>query len=353
MDWVVLEVECPRVDSVKEAFSKCNKLDGVIVVLDEDPSAVFQLISDLVNQYSRLAVIAVSSRTDLLVQAHRRGARSLLELPISLEDLSVALRNLASGISLQRPPRGQVIAMLPSRGGIGTTSIAVNLGAVLAAEPHNQVVLIDLDLTTGAADIALDLVPIRRLTDVAPNVDQMDFLSLRSALAKHDSGLFLLAKPNTIRDVDSLDPTQVQRVITLLRIASTHVILDLSKGWNATDLLAMQVANVILLIVQPELASIRNAHDMLVVLEEEGLTERVRLVLNRVGGEFGGDAIGIKRVEDVLGRPINWQLPEDMKAMNGAWNAGAPLVQFAPKSKIHQAIHALAGELAVKAERRR
>jgi len=344
MDWVLLDTECTHYDSAAGIIAE-SKPDGVLIALDDEPAAAMQLVAKLTQMYSRLPLIVLSSRPDRLVQAHRRGARSLLDYPVQLEDLSVALRNLSQGNSLHRPPKGLVVAFLSSRGGVGTTSLAVNLSCTLALEPSNRVVLIDLDLVTGAADVALDLVPEYRMPDITQTLERLDLHLLSQSLTKDDTGLLVLPRPLYFKEIGLINPEHVQRFITLLRITSTHVFLDLSKGWLATDLKALQLADIIFFVAQTELASIRNAALMLRSLADEGLADKVWLVMNRVGADFGEDGITVKKAEEVLGRTVYWQIPNDFKAMTGAWNAGKPLAQFAPRCKAQQSIAALAANL--------
>src|SRR5262249_55434790 len=99
-----------------------------------------------------------------------------------------------------------------------------------------------------------------------------------------------------------------------------------------------------LLVTQLELTSLRNTVRILLTMEaEEGLTEKIRVVLNRVGSEEGD--IGMEKAEETIGKPIYFQVPNDFKAMMGSRNAGVPLIQHSPKSKAHQAIQGLANAL--------
>jgi len=101
------------------------------------------------------------------------------------------------------------------------------------------------------------------------------------------------------------------------------------------------MADIILLVTQLELTSLRNAVRILLSLDSEpGLAEKVKVVMNRVGGEDG--EITLKKAEETVGRPVYWQLPNDTKAVFGSRNAGVPLIQHAPRCKAHQAIVGLA-----------
>lgn len=344
MDWAFLETDCSQYEIALSVLQE-SKPDGAIVGLDSDPALALQLVGQLNVIFPRMPLIVTSNRPDLLVQAFRLGAKSLLDRPVRLEDLSVALKNLASGISLHRRPKGQIVALLPSRGGAGTTSLAVNLGCTLARNPTRQLALLDLDLTGGAAAVALDLQPEYRITDLLHDIDHLDLQSLKRALSKSSHGLSVLARPTRLQDAALLGPQHLQRILTLLRIIFSHILLDLGKGWTPLDLAGLQRADVILLVGQPELVSVHNLALQVRTLVDEGLIDKVRIIMNRVGADYGGEQIELKKAEEVIGQPIYWQLPDEYRAMISAWNGGAPLLQAAPRSKVQQSIAALAADL--------
>src|SRR5262249_3601950 len=157
-------------------------------------------------------------------------------------------------------------------------------------------------------------------------------------LSKHSSGLSLLPHPVQMEDAGLIREDHLQRVIGLLRASYTHLLLDLSKSLAPTDLTALRMADVILLVAQLELSSLRNVVRILMSLgTEEAMANKVQVVLNRVGSETD---ISIKKAEETIGKPVFWEIPNDSRAVPESRNHGAPLVQHAPKSKVHLAIAA-------------
>src|SRR5207237_3353981 len=195
------------------------------------------------------------------------------------------------------------------------------------------------DLALGDADVALDLMADYTLADVALNVDRLDMTFLRRSLSKHASGLSLLPHPVQMEDAAMIREEHLQRVIGLLRASYTHRVLDLSKSFTPNDITALRMADVVLLLAQLELSSLRNVVRMLLTLgADEALSKKVQIVLNRVGSD--GD-ISLKKAEETIGKPIFWQIPNDSRAMIEARTAGVPLLQHAPKSKAQQSIAGL------------
>jgi len=347
-----LEAECSRYEFFSDVAHQSNP-DVAIVALDADQNKALQLIGQLTVECPDLPILAVSGQGDgqSILKALRSGAREFLTQPVVMEDLLVALQRL----HLKRTPRdgvptngmskvnSLVIAVLGTRGGVGATSLAVNLGCALAQDQNNNVALIDLDLALGDADIALDVMPAYTLADVAMNIDRLDMTFLKRSLSQHSTGLALLPHPVQLSDASLIHEDHLTRVIGLLRASYTHLLLDLSKRVTPMDLTALRMADVIFLVAQLELSSLRNAVRMMLGLGgEEGLGDKVHVVLNRCGCDFCDGAIDLKKAEETIGKPIYWQIPNDTKAMMGSRNAGVPLIQFAPRSKVHQSIALLA-----------
>jgi pilus assembly protein CpaE len=353
MESIWLEAECARYDFFFDVISQSSP-DVVVISLDSDQTKALQLIAQLTQEAPDLPILAISARGDgqAILQALRSGAREFLTAPVVLEELLKALQRLqrSRGPGESRNGEGptpkvesQVIAVLGSRGGVGCTSLAVNLGASISQEPGHSVALIDLDLALGDADVALDLMADYTLADVALNIDRLDMQFLRRSLSKHSSGLSLLPHPVQMEDATLIREDHLQRVIGLLRASYTHLVLDLSKSFSPNDVTALRMADVILLVAQLELSSLRNVVRMLLMLgADEQLGPKVQVVVNRVGSDTD---ISVKKAEETIGKPIYWQIPNDTKLLMEARNQGVPLVQHAPRSKVQQSIQGLAHAL--------
>ena len=229
-----------------------------------------------------------------------------------------------------------VIAVAGATGGVGATSLAVNLGCALAQDPKNTVALVDLDLCLGDADVFLDTIPDYTLVDVAQNVTRLDFALLKRSLTKHSSGLFLLPRPLQMEDMALITPDDLQRVIGLLKATFTHLVLDLSKSYSALDQVALQMATQILLVTQLDLPCLRNVVRLMMSFGNmKGVVDKVKIIVNRVGLDNGN--ISLRR-QDTIGREIFWQLPNDYRTMVEVRNNGVPLVEQMPKAAITQAV---------------
>lgn len=352
---VWIEAECARYEFFLDVVQQSNP-DVAIVSLDADQGKALQLIQQLNAVSPRMPILAISGRADgqTILQALRSGAREFLTQPVVLEDMLKILQRLRGDMADggPTPSSSLVFAILGSRGGVGCTSLAVNLGCSLAEDKSKSVALLDLDLALGDADVYLDVIPTYTLADVAQNVSRLDMQFLKRSLCQHATGLALLPHPVRIEELGLIHEEHLQRAISLLRASYTHLVLDLSKSFTVMDYTAMRMADVILLVCQLELTSLRNTVRILATMEaEEGLTDKLKVVVNRVGSDYTEGDISMAKAEETIGKPVYWQIPNDFKAMMGSRNSGVPLIQHAPKSKAHQSITALGNALCGKQEK--
>ena len=348
LDTVWLEAECSRYDFFSDVIEQTNPDIG-FVAMDSDPERALQLIAEISDASPNCAILVSSSSTDggLILQTMRAGAKEFLPQPLSPEDLVTALQR----VTRQRYGDGdatsrgcKVISVAGATGGVGTTSVAVNLACALAADEGNSVVLMDLDLSLGDADVFLDSIPEYTLADLAQNVTRLDFTLLKRSLTKHSSGLYLLPRPLQLDDARLITTDDLQRVIGLLKATFTHLVIDTSKSFSPLDLMVMDMADEIVMITQLDLPCLRNVVRLMMSFEELGnLKEKVKIVVNRVGRDSG--QISLKKAQETIGAEVFWQIPNDYRVMVDVRNNGIPLLEQAPKAAITQTISQLADAL--------
>lgn len=343
LETVWLEAECSRyaffVDVVEQ-----TKPEIAFIAMDSDPERAVKLIQETLQRSPTCAVLVSSSSTDgrLILESMRAGAKEFLTEPLRPEDLSAALQRVrrqaagASGTAL-RKEGCHVVSVAGATGGVGSSSIAVNLACALAADSTNSVALVDLDIALGDADVFLDTIPEYTLADIAQNVERMDLTLLKKSLTVHSSGVHLLPRPMHLDDARMITPDKLQRVVGLLKTSFTHMVIDTSKSYSELDMLALRAADDVLMITQLDLPCLRNVVRLLMTFdEEESLRPKVKVVVNRFGQDSG--QISMKKARDTIGRDIYWQVPNDYRVMVEVRNNGVPLLQHAPKAAITQSI---------------
>jgi pilus assembly protein CpaE len=346
MDQIWLEADCSRYEFFAEIVSQTTP-EIAIIDIDSDEQKAMQLVEAISKTHPSIGIIVVSNRTDgqMILRAMRSGAREFLNSPIQIDELVGALDRVAANTDgKQRSNAGNIIAVAGASGGVGSTSIAVNLAVALATNPERSVVLIDLDLALGDADVFLDMIPDYTLLDVAQNISRLDLALLRKSLTKHESGVYLLPRPVQIEDMSSISNEDLKRVIGLLKASFTHLIIDLSKSYSRLDITALESANSIVLLTQLDLPCLRNVVRLLSSLETyDDVNDKIRIVVNRVG--LDKMQISSTKAEETIDRDIFWRIPNNYPVISECRNNGVPLLENAKNAAITQSICELAEKL--------
>ena len=349
VDTVWLEAECSRYEFFMDVALQTIP-DIALVAVDANRQAALDLIAKIRQQLPNCSILVASTSQDgpLILQAMRNGAQEFLSIPLELEDFMSALDRVrhanASGDGEGEVRDSQVLTVAGVNGGVGSTSVAVNLASVLAQDKHNTVALIDLDLALGDADVWLDIIPDYTIQDVAENITRIDYSLLKRSLTKHESGLFLLPRPGNLDGEFHLGADDFRRVIGLLKATFTHLVIDVSKSYSPLEMAAISSSDSTLLITQLDLPCLRNVVRLIHYFEQfETLSEKLKVVLNRSG--LNDMQISLKKALEIIGRDIYWKIPNDYGTMVESRNNGVPLILQAPKTKLTKSYIDLANEL--------
>ena len=346
MDQVWLEADCSRYDFFKEIVDQTNP-DVALIAIDSDEEKGLALIAEVKAAHKDIGIIVISSRTDgqLILSAMRAGAAEFLNSPVQIEELVNALdRVSASNSGTPRSKSGSVISVAGASGGVGMTTVAVNLACGIARHPENSVVLVDLDLNLGDADVFMDMIPDYTVLDVSQNVSRLDLALLRKSLTKHDTGVYLLPRPIQLNDMESVTTEDFKRVLGLLKASFSHLVIDLSKAYNRFDICSIEMSDHVLLITQLDLPCLRNVVRLLTSLGNyEGVSDRVKIIVNRSG--LDRSQISLSNAEETINREIFWRIPNNYSAVADCRNNGIPLIVNNKKLAITQQINELADKL--------
>lgn len=347
LDSVWLEAECTSYASVEDVFTTSSP-DLLVIGIDDNSEDAIAIIRKIAAKSPATAIIAISGKNDgqTILETMRAGAKEFLNAPVEMAELARAIQRITQLTSTTQNKRSSncLIAVAGVTGGVGTTSIAVNLAASIASNPANSVALVDLDLSVGDADIFLDCIPEYTLLDVANNVGRLDLSLLKKSMTKHESGVYLLPRPVSLQDNETINAENMSRVLGLLKATFTHLVVDVSKYYSRVDLTALTAADHILLVTQLDLPCLRNVVRLLMSLDEyQGLKDKVKIVVNRAG--LSNSQISIKKAEETIGQTSFWQIPNDYAAMADVRNTGVPLTQLAPRAPITQSLLQLSQKL--------
>ena len=286
------------------------------------------------------AIIIVASTLDpaLILGAMRAGVNECIAEPLSRADLDAALRRVAG--ALDTSPAGLVFAFVGAKGGVGTTTAAVNVASALVKLSRASVLLVDLHAVHGDAAVYLGAEARYSTADALENMDRLDPSFFRSLVHRTASGVELLASSDRLAS----SPLDARRVAALVEFAShqaRYTVLDVPRTESAA-LDGLDHASAVMVVANQELATVRNACRVAAALRTRYGKAKVKVVLNRTDRR---SEIGYEDVERAIGSPVAHQLPSDYRGALAAMNRGRPIALDA-QNGLADAFTTLARELA-------
>lgn len=290
-------------------------------------------------QTSHLPIIMLTGQDSLeeKIKGFEAGADDYITKPFQPVELvariGVLMRRSRVIEKEMESVQGKTIGVFSLRGGVGVSSLAANLGIGLAQLWNTSVVLVDMVLTAGQAALFLN-VPMRNTWADLANIPEAEITEeiVNDLLLTHDSGLRVLAAPKNPEEADLITADKVTRVLSILRTHYHYVVLDLPHDFRDTTLAGLDLTDEILLVMAPEMASVRATASALDVFDTLSYDPQyIRLVLNWV---FERRGLAREDIENVLKRKINLVLPFAPNAFVGAINLGVPVLYDSPETPV-------------------
>lgn len=318
---------------VGPAFAHEAGVAEMALMFDVRPSLPVVLVTDALN-------------TDVLKAALRSGFRDVIEAPLTLRKVEEAfglLDQLArrEDSLVQRKNRiGKVVTIMSPKGGAGKTMTTVNTALSLAqwGDPA-RVVIIDADLQFGDVCISLQVDPRHTIVDAARDIDKLDEPLLESLLARHTSGMRVLSAPLEPSLADEVSTQVVVKTIGMLKRMFDYIVIDTAPFLDEPVLSILERSDVVLLVVDMDLPSVKNAKLALDTLRLIKFPfEKIKLVLNRVNSKARLD---IDELERSLGLEVQAAVSSD-KLVPRAVNEGEPVVSLYPRSRVARDLRSVA-----------
>ena len=326
--------------------------DLFIFELSENFDEEFKLLQSMLASGEAGEVFVTSDKkdTDLLLKAMRAGTKEFLSQPLDDLEVKAALESLKKRMeqtSAVREPvhAGQIIHVMGAKGGVGTTTVAVNLAMILAEKKKaGSVVLVDLNTVFGEIPLFLSVKSNYHWGQIAENVGRLDSTFLANALSKHPSGVQVLPSPSYLNGHPPVTPEIMDRLLTTMRRTYDFIIVDGGQSLDRPGLKAIEMADRVFLVTLLSLPCLRNTNNLLKSLASVGVaqTDQVRLVVNRF---MKKSDITIKDAEESLQNKIFWSIPNDYKTTMSAINRGKPIHEISPRADITRNLEELADSL--------
>ena len=292
-----------------------------VVFLDvREKNAVPPAIGMLRRQHPTTGVVIVAAALEpaLMLEAMRAGVTEFLTAPLTLPELQAAINRVTSQGAAGA--KGEVFAFVGAKGGVGTTTVAVNVASALAQIEPGSTLLVDLHLAYGDAAVFLGTEPRYSVLDALENVHRLDKAFFNGLVGQSRGGLALLASS----DRASAAPADANNIRSLIDAAARHyprVVLDVPRTDVSLD--SLESASRIVIVANQELATVRAATRMCATLRQRYGRDRVTVVISRF--DLQAD-IAQADVERVLGSPVAFTFPSNYRVALDALNAGRPLV---------------------------
>src|SRR3954447_3972037 len=297
--------------------------------------------------HTPIVVLGGSNDSALKVQALRAGADDYMGKPVHPQVLSASVRGLLArparaNATARRQTIGSVHAYYGGKGGVGTTTVAINTAIALQRELKRSVALVDANLQFGDHRVFLDLAAEGRSIVDAISPTTIDADVLTRVMVRHVSGVDVLLAPPTpeAAELVSAEQHHVLRIVEVLRTLYDYVVVDMDERLDDHMLDVIGTADRLVVVMTADLSSLKNVRLVLETLAQLGVPdERLMLVLNRANAFTG---ISPKSVESVLKKPIAQQIVNDYRSAISALNSGTPFMTGKPDSAVARAVVDLA-----------
>ncbi len=359
--------------SGREALEMAARLTPDVVLMDinmpdmDGIAATERLAAEVPS--AAVVMMSVQGEADYLRRSMLAGAREFLVKPFSSDELTSSIRQVytrereklsrmaarpaAGHAPGTGPPTtgghesgesrepGRVVAVFGPKGGVGRTTLAVNLAVAAATELGQRTCLVDASFQFGDVGVLLNLNPKNKsIADLIPELESGETESLDTFLVSHSAGIQVLLAPPSPEMAELITPHGAKRMIELLRMSHDLVIVDCMASFNDTTLAILDLADTVLTMLSLEITSIKNIRLFLEVAEQLGYgSDKVRLVLNRADSSLG---IRVADVENSIGRRVDHTIVSDGRSVVYALNRGVPFFLSNREAQVSQDILRLA-----------
>lgn len=342
-----------------EAIAQATKLLPDVILMDinmpdmDGITATERLSSQVPT--AGVVMMSVQGEADYLRRSMLAGAREFLVKPFSSDELTASIRQVysrekaeagravvtAAARNAESAELGTVVAVFSPKGGVGRTTIAVNLAVAAATELNKEVVLVDGSFQFGDVAVLLNLDPKdKSMFELVSNLEAGgDTDAVDTYTVTHSSGIHVILAPPSPEMADVITSTGVKHVVEALRQRYELVVIDCAAWFNDTTLGILDLADIVLVVLTLEMTSIKNIRLFLEVAEKLGYEDKIRLVLNRADTTLG---IRVADVEHSIGRKVDNTIVSDGRAVVYALNRGVPFVLSNREAQVSQDVLRLA-----------
>ena len=350
MEYVEVVPEVQAVENAYEAVSEIRP-DVLLIELNStgDPEAKLKWVETIKLEFPDTTIFVSSedNSPELLMSAMRAGVQEFLRKPVEADRFIEAferVRRIRLGHDKQkREESGSMMSLFSIKGGVGVTTLSVNIGVAMSRLTGKEAAIVDLDLQLGDVANYLDLTPTYNILDACGNDDFVDATQLQGCMTRHDSNVFVLAEPKGLVDSNTISEPQVDQMLRHLRSMYSFVIVDTPHVLDYKTLAAFSNSDYVILVAVANISSIRATRKSLDFLRSQGYsTEKLKILINRSSKK---DDIRSSEIESALDYPVTWTVPNNYREVIESINSGVPLAGERRLSNVGKSIEKLATEV--------
>ncbi|MHA1598568.1 MAG: AAA family ATPase [Alphaproteobacteria bacterium] len=307
-----------------------------------DPMADITGLSEVCDPGTRVIALGNVNDVNLYRKLIDFGVQDYLLKPVSAETLNEAIcrEDTQPEPASDDSPAGRLIAVTGARGGVGSTTIAVNTAWILANEMGQRVALVDLDLFFGSVALALDLESGRGFREALENPNRIDGLFIERAMVRQSDNLFVLAAEESLENSFSFNPDALHLLLQTLRTDFDAVVVDLPRFAARSQFNPLTPPSSVIVVSDPSLAGMRDTMRMVKLAKTMPEESDVTVVVNRISSEKGC-GLAIKDFEAGAGLSVDVQIPDDAKTAIKAEGDGKTITAVDGDAKVSLALRQL------------
>jgi pilus assembly protein CpaE len=304
-------------------------VDVVLLDLGRDPDPYFALAKYIRNVKPAVRIIACSTQPEpdpqLLLDAMRSGVQEFLAKPVSTDVLRQTLQRFVTEASSgDKRATDRLIVVMGAKGGVGTTTVAVNLAVQLAHNLKKNTVLVDFGRPLGQCHLMLNLTPRFSVRDAVENLSRLDVHFFSGLLTEHRSGVKLLGGVTQAEEWERVPMGSAGRVINVAQSSFEGVVVDFGTQFTTDSVPVLRSARAVVLVAETNVPALWALERQLLALIGMGVeASRVQILINRWRR---ADQEALKTVEKNIKHPICSVIPNDYKQVSDAINMGTPLM---------------------------
>ncbi len=333
--------------------------DILFLEMGKEPKVALQLAKTLKESGITREVFLTSSNKDpeILIEAIRTGIKEFFPQPINKEDVRNAMikikRGKGEGTDGNAVQNGKIINVFGSKGGVGTTTIAVNLATSLATMgDSSKVALIDMKPIFGDVSTILNLETPYSWLEITKNISRLDPTYLMSVLTRHPSGVYVLPSPVELTNGHTVNPQALATLLKLMQTMFDFIVIDSGPSFDDTFGAVMKISDTVFLVGELSISSIINIKKLQNTFREFGFPEKekIRIIVNRF---TRNSEISLKDAEKSLNKRIMFSIPNAYQITMNAANQGKPFSTEGQGTEIWKKYRELASTFLVNGEEKK